>query len=74
MSKIISEISKTGWRFNNSYVRLPEMMFSRLNPVPSKAPKLIILNEILSKELGLNFSDVKDDHLALMFAGNLLPK
>ena len=55
MSKIISEISKTGWRFNNSYARLPEMMFSRLNPVPSKAPKLIILNETLSEELGLNF-------------------
>ena len=74
MSKIISEISKTGWRFNNSYARLPEMMFSRLNPVPSKAPKLIILNETLSEELGLNFCDVKDDHLALMFAGNLLPQ
>ena len=74
MNKIISEISKTGSRFINSYARLPEIMFSRLNPVPSKAPKLIILNETLSEELGLNFSDVKDDHLALMFAGNLLPQ
>ena len=49
-------------------------MFSRLNPVPSKAPKWIILNKTLSEDLGLNFSDVKDDHLALMFAGNLLPQ
>ena len=74
MDKIISEISKTGWHFDNSYSRLPETMFSRLNPIPVKAPKLIILNEPLSEELGLNFSKVKNDNLASMFSGNSLPE
>ena len=55
MGEIISEISKIGWHFDNSYARLPEMMLSRLAPVPVQMPKLIILNHTLSKNLGLDF-------------------
>ena len=74
MSEIVSEISKIGWRFDNSYARLPEMMLSRIAPVPVKAPKLIIVNNTLAKELGLDFSIIADEHIASMFAGNSLPK
>ena len=74
MNKIISEISKIGWHFDNSYSKLPNTMLSKLLPVPVKAPKLAILNHSLSKELGLNFSNTSDENLALMFAGNLLPE
>ena len=56
MSKIISEISKIGWRFDNTYSKLPNTMLSRLTPIPVKAPELVILNNSLSKELGLDFS------------------
>ena len=56
MSGIVSEMSKIGWRFDNSYARLPEMMLSRIAPVPVQTPKLVILNQALSKELGLDFS------------------
>ena len=56
MSGIVSGMSKIGWRFDNSYARLPEMMLSRIAPVPVKTPKLVILNQALSKELGLDFS------------------
>ena len=61
-----------GWCFDNSYSTLPEVMLSRLSPVPVKSPKLIILNKELSKELDLNFSSISIDELAAMFAGNLL--
>ena len=74
MNKTISEISKVGWRFDNTYARLPEMMLSRLTPIPVKAPKLIIVNHTLSKELGLDFSIIADEHVTSMFAGNSLPK
>ena len=63
-----------GWRFDNSYSALPEVMLSRLSPVPVKSPKLIILNKELSKELDLNFSSISIDELAAMLAGNLLPE
>ena len=74
MGEIISEISKIGWQFDNTYARLPEMMLSRLAPVPVQMPKLIILNHTLSKNLGLDFSNLTDEHIASIFAGNLLPQ
>ena len=66
--------NKIGWHFDNTYSCLPDIMLSRLNPVPVKSPKIIVLNEELSKELGLNFSSINDEELAAMFAGNLLPE
>ena len=74
MSGIVSEMSKIGWRFDNSYVRLPDIMLSKISPIPVKKPKLIILNHELSKELGLDFSTISDDYIASIFSGNLLPK
>ena len=74
MNEINSQISKIGWRFDNSYARLPEIMLSRLAPVPVRIPKLIILNHTLSEELGLDFSAITDEDIASMFAGNLLPE
>ena len=74
MSETILEISKIGWRFDNSYARLPRMMLSQLAPVPVQMPKLIILNHSLSEELGLDFSVLADEHVASMFAGNVLPQ
>ncbi len=74
MNKIVSEISKIGWRFDNTYSKLPSSMMSRLAPVPVKKPELVILNNSLSKELGLDFSATKEENLALIFSGNLLPE
>jgi len=74
MNRIISEISNVGWHFDNSYARLPENMLSRLAPAPVRKPNLIILNHALSKKLGLDFSTLTDEHIASIFAGNLLPK
>ena len=74
MKKIDSEISMIGWRFDNTYSKLPESMLSRLAPIPVKAPELVILNNSLSKELGLDFSNTSNESLALIFSGNLLPE
>ncbi len=67
-------LSKIGWRFDNTYSKLPNTMLSRLLPVPVKSPKLLILNHALSEELGLDFSTVNEENLSLMFAGNLMPE
>ena len=71
MSKITSKI---GWKFDNTYSKLPDTMLSKLAPIPVKAPKVVILNHSLSKELELDFSNTSNENLALMFAGNLLPE
>jgi len=43
--------NKIGWCFNNTYSKLPDKFSTKINPVPVKAPQLVILNENLSKEL-----------------------
>ena len=65
---------KMGWRFDNTYVNLPKIMLTRLNPVPVKSPKLLIINRKLSEDLGLDFSNISKENLALIFSGNFLPK
>ena len=66
--------NKIGWRFDNTYSKLPDSMLTKLAPTPVRAPELIILNHSLSKELGLDFAELSDKNLASLFSGNLLPK
>jgi len=65
---------KIGWQFDNSYSKLPESMLSRLNPTAVKSPKVVLFNYSLSKEIGLNFSDIDNKEMALLFSGNQLPQ
>ena len=63
-----------GWRFDNTYSKLPEHFISNTSPIPVKSPELIILNDNLAKELGLNFSLIDKKNLSKLFSGNLLPE
>ena len=60
-----------GWRFDNSYARLPASLFDRVAPTPVKAPVLVILNAPLAAELGLDPAVLEQQ--ADLFAGNALP-
>lgn len=61
------------WQFDNSYARLPNNLFSKLNPVPVTSPKLIIFNEALGQSLGLHFENLSDFERSALFSGNILP-
>ncbi len=65
---------KPGWRFDNSYARLPEMFFSRQQPDPIGEPRLVVFNKPLAEQLGLNASALQSDNGAAIFAGNLAPE
>ncbi len=65
--------NKIGWNFDNTYSRLPGDMLSKLSPTPVKHPEMVVINQDLSKELGLDFSSVENKELASIFSGNLLP-
>lgn len=65
---------QTGWNFDNSYARLPQRFFSRLDPTPVRAPKLVILNESLATALGLNVEALKSEEGVAVFAGNKVPQ
>ena len=49
-------------------------MLTKLAPTPVKTPELVALNHSLSKDLGLDFSNINDKNLASIFSGNLLPE
>ncbi len=65
---------KIGWKFDNTYSNLSQSMLSKLNPTPVKTPELVLFNHNLSKEIDLDFSQLDNKELALMFSGNQLPE
>ena len=53
--------SKVGWRFDNTYSKLPDTMLSKLVPVPVKKPKIVILNYSNIKSMNIFFDKVRGD-------------
>lgn len=62
-----------GWKFDNTYSRLPEVFFASAQPAKVRAPRLSILNHRLADELGLNFGAISPHAAAALFAGQDLP-
>ena len=60
--------------FDNSYARLPDRFFARLDPVPVAAPALIRLNTVLAQELGLDAEALRGPEGLAMLAGNAVPE
>ncbi len=70
---MIDKTAATGWNFDNTYARLPDAFFVRLDPVPVRAPRLVILNGFLAQGLGLNVSALEAAG-AEIFSGNRVPR
>lgn len=58
--------------FDNTYARLPDRFFTRINPAPVKTPRLIRFNHALGAEMGI--TPGTDEELAQAFAGNAVPE
>jgi serine/tyrosine/threonine adenylyltransferase len=63
-----------GWNFDNSYARLPELLYTRLNPTAVSSPSLIKLNESLAASLGLDAEALSSSVGAGVFTGNIVPE
>lgn len=66
------QIAEAGWRFDNSYARLPETLFARSLPTAVRAPTVVVINLPLACELGLDPAALREDG-AGVFAGNDVP-
>lgn len=60
----------TALPFDNSYARLPERFFARVNPGPVGSPRLVRLNLQLAAELGLDPLWLASPDGVAMLAGN----
>ena len=54
--------------FDNSYAKLPDGFFTRLDPTPVAAPQMLAWNDALAAELAIDEPDPD------VFAGNTVPK
>ena len=59
--------------FDNSYARLPERFYTRLDPSPVPEPRLLKLNHALAVELGLDPAWLSPDDGVAMLAGTRVP-
>jgi uncharacterized protein YdiU (UPF0061 family) len=60
-----------GWNFDNSYSRLPDMLFSRVAPESVAQPAMAIFNRALAASLGLDADQLTGE--VGIFAGNKSP-
>src|SRR4030095_14806216 len=56
--------------FDNSYARLPDRFYARLDPTPVSTPRLIKVNEALARELGLDPEMLATPQGVEILAGN----
>ncbi|MBJ6361232.1 YdiU family protein [Paenibacillus sp. GCM10012307] len=69
-----TQATGAGWNFDNSYARLPELFYTKLQTNPVTSPKLMILNRPLAEALGLNPQMLETDEGVAVFAGNDVPE
>jgi len=60
--------------FDNSYARLPDKFYSRLDPIPVAAPGLIRVNGALAQHLGIDPGYLTSPAGMCMVAGNQIPQ
>lgn len=62
-----------GWRFDNTYTRLPAAFFAAASPARAREPRAAVLNHGLAAELGLDLRAPSPEAVAAVFAGQDLP-
>ena len=67
------EFSDAGWRFNNTYARLPSAFHTRVEPSTVRKPALLVFNHALAESMGLNAQCLDSEEGAAIFSGNAIP-
>src|SRR5919199_67980 len=69
----VAENRTVGWRFENTYARLPDVLFAPARPATFRAPRVVVLNHRLADELGLDLGALSPDAAAALFVGQDFP-
>jgi uncharacterized protein YdiU (UPF0061 family) len=59
--------------FDNSYARLPDRFHARLDPAPVAEPRLVRVNTVLARELGIDPDELVTADGVAVLAGNRVP-
>lgn len=63
-----------GWRFDNSYLRLPAELYQRCQPVPVQRPRMAVFNRSLAEDLGLESRMLEAGEGPAFLSGNRIPE
>src|SRR5690242_6324251 len=69
----VADAGAVGWRFDNTYARLPDPLFLVATPARFREPRVSVLNGRLGDELGLDLGAATPEAAAALFAGQDLP-
>ena len=73
MKESLNQVGRAaGWRFDNSYKKLPQIFYSITDPTPVKNPQMVIFNSAFAKELGLESEVLQSQEGIAVLAGNRL--
>ena len=67
---ILSADAEASIKFDNTYVRLPEAFFERVNPARAPEPKLLRVNEALARQLRIDPEFLKSPAGLGVLSGN----
>ncbi|MBC3796391.1 protein adenylyltransferase SelO [Acetobacterium tundrae] len=70
---ITMEKNDSGWNLENSYAKLPGLFYTPLKLETVSDPKLVILNQLLAKDLGLDAEALMGQDGINILAGQALP-
>lgn len=63
-----------GFQLERTYSKLPGVFFSKLSPTPVSSPKILLYNQKLAEEIGLDLSVLSEEERTQLLSGNLVPK
>jgi uncharacterized protein YdiU (UPF0061 family) len=47
------DVPEAGWRFDNTYARLPQQFYTRTTPTAVRLPAMALFNRSLAEAMGL---------------------
>ena len=62
------------FQLESTYAELPQVLFSKLSPTPVRQPEVVIFNEKLADDIGLNLKGMSKEVRTDLFAGNFVPE
>ena len=63
-----------GFQLERTYSKLPGVFFSKLSPTPVSRPEILLFNQKLAEEIGLDLSVLSEEERTQLLSGNLVPK
>jgi serine/tyrosine/threonine adenylyltransferase len=66
-------MTESGFHLESTYAELPAVFFSKLSPTPVSQPEIVIFNDKLADEIGLDLSGMSVEERTKLLSGNLVP-